>query len=94
MGIPRRSACTPPADADLAVSGELDVTTVDLFATTLDRTGVPDAPDELVVDATALTFTDHRNLLVLEQLAHRHDRSVRAADRASVAGAAGGGLWS
>jgi hypothetical protein len=54
-------------DADVAVSGELDVTTVDLFATTLDRTGVPDSPAELVVDATALTFTDH--LLVLEHLA-------------------------
>jgi MEDS: MEthanogen/methylotroph, DcmR Sensory domain len=63
-------------DADVAVSGELDITTVDLFATTLDRTGVPDAAAELVVDATALTFTDHRNLLVLEHLAHRHDRSV------------------
>jgi hypothetical protein len=63
-------------DADMAVSGELDVTTVDLFATTLDRTDVPHASAELVVDATALTFTDHRNLLVLEHLAHRHDRSV------------------
>ena len=40
--------------ADLAVSGELDLTTVDLFATTLDRVGLHDAPAELVVDATGL----------------------------------------
>jgi len=62
--------------ADLAVSGELDLTTVDLFATTMDRVGLHDAPDEVVVDATSLTFADHRNLLVLEQVARRHDRSV------------------
>ena len=58
------------------MSGELDLTTVDLFTTTLDRVGLHDAPAEIVVDATGLQFTDHRNLLVLEQLAHRHDRSV------------------
>src|SRR6185312_4408430 len=62
--------------ADLAVSGELDLTTVDLFATTMDRVGLHDAPDEVVVDATGLAFADHRNLLVLERLARRHDRSV------------------
>ena len=62
--------------ADVAVSGELDVTTVELFASTLDRAGVPGSPAELVVDATALAFADHRNLLVLEDLARRHDRSV------------------
>jgi MEDS: MEthanogen/methylotroph, DcmR Sensory domain len=62
--------------ADLAVSGELDLTTVDLFATTMDRVGLDDAPDEVVVDATGLAFADHRNLLVLEQVARRHGRSV------------------
>jgi anti-anti-sigma regulatory factor len=62
--------------ADLAVSGELDLTTVDLFATTLERVGLHDAPAEVVVDATGLAFADHRNLLVLEQLAHRYGRSV------------------
>jgi hypothetical protein len=62
--------------ADLAVSGELDLTTVDLFATAMDRAGLHDAPDEVVVDATGLAFADHRNLLVLERLARRHNRSV------------------
>jgi hypothetical protein len=62
--------------ADLVVSGELDLTTVDLFRTTMDRVGMHEAPAELVVDATGLAFADHRNLLVLEQLAHRHDRSL------------------
>lgn len=62
--------------ADVAVSGELDLTTVDLFATTMDRVGLQDAPAEVVVDATGLAFADHRNLLVLEALAHRHERSV------------------
>jgi MEDS: MEthanogen/methylotroph, DcmR Sensory domain len=63
-------------DADVAVSGELDLTTVDLFATTMDRVGLHDAPPDVVVDATGLAFADHRNLLVLEQLARRHERSV------------------
>jgi DcmR-like sensory protein len=62
--------------AELAVSGELDLTTVDLFATTMDRVGLPDGPAEVVVDATGLAFADHRNLLVLERLAHRHELSV------------------
>jgi anti-anti-sigma regulatory factor len=63
-------------DADVAVSGELDLTTVDLFATTMDRTAPYDTSGELVVDATGLDFADHRNLLVLEQVARRHGRSI------------------
>jgi anti-anti-sigma regulatory factor len=63
-------------DADVIVSGELDLTTVDLFATTLRRTGLDTATTDLVVDATGLAFADHRNLLVLELLAGRHGRSV------------------
>jgi hypothetical protein len=64
------------AGADVAVRGELDITTVDLFATTLRRAGLHGASDEVVVDATGLDFADHRNLLVLEEQARRHDRSV------------------
>ena len=61
--------------ADLALSGELDLTTVDLFATTMERVGLPrDA--EVVIDATGLVFADHRNLLVLERLADRHGGTV------------------
>jgi hypothetical protein len=62
--------------ADVAISGELDLTTVELFATTIDRTGLHLALADVVVDATDLAFADHRNLLVLERLARRHDRSV------------------
>jgi anti-anti-sigma regulatory factor len=71
---PFRVHATP--DADIALSGELDLTTVDLFATTLDRTGLTGGADDLVVDASGLEFADHRNLLVLERMADRYGRSV------------------
>lgn len=69
-----RMHATP--DADLALSGELDLTTVDLLAAALDRAGLEDRGPEVVVDATGLDFADHRNLLVLERMADRHGRSV------------------
>jgi anti-anti-sigma regulatory factor len=62
--------------ADLALSGELDLTTVDMFAAAVDRTGLGHGPAEVVVDATGLEFTDHRNLLVLERMADRYGRTV------------------
>ena len=71
---PFRLHATPSADA--ALSGELDVSTVDLFATALDRVGLHDAPADVVIDASDLDFVDHRNLFLLEQLGQRHDRSV------------------
>jgi anti-anti-sigma regulatory factor len=71
---PFRMHATP--DADLALSGELDLTTVDLFAAAVDRAGLNDRGSEVVVDATGLDFADHRNLLVLEQMADRHGSSV------------------
>ena len=71
---PFRMHATP--DADLALSGELDLTTVDLFATAVDRAGLDDRGSEIVVDATGLDFADHRNLLVLQRMADRHGRSV------------------
>lgn len=71
---PFRMHATP--DADLALSGELDLTTVDLFAAAVDRAGLADRGSEVVVDATSLDFADHRNLLVLERIADRHGRSV------------------
>jgi MEDS: MEthanogen/methylotroph, DcmR Sensory domain/STAS domain len=64
------------AGADIALSGELDLTTVDLFAGSLDRTGVADGAGEVVIDASGLEFADHRNLLVLERMADRYGRSV------------------
>jgi anti-anti-sigma regulatory factor len=73
-GAPFRMHATP--DADLALSGELDLTTVDLFAAAVDRAGLNDRGSEVVVDATGLDFADHRNLLVLEQMADRRGSSV------------------
>jgi anti-anti-sigma regulatory factor len=64
-------------DGDVAVSGELDLATADLFPQALDRTGVlAEGPDEIVVDATRLRFIDHRNLIALVELAHRHHRTI------------------
>ena len=62
--------------ADFALSGELDLTTLDLFAVAVDRAGVMDGSAEVVVDATGLDFADHRNLLVLERMADRYGRTV------------------
>ena len=62
--------------ADVALSGELDLTTVDLFAAAVDRTGLANGAAEIVVDATGLEFADHRNLLVLERMADRYGRTV------------------
>jgi hypothetical protein len=67
---------TASRDADVALSGELDLTTVDAFAVAVDRTGVMDGAGEVVVDATGLAFADHRNLLVLQQMADRYGRTV------------------
>lgn len=63
-------------DADLALSGELDLTTVDQFAAAVDRTGLVNGAAEVVIDATGLEFADHRNLLVLERMADRYGRAV------------------
>ena len=64
------------AGADAALSGELDVATVDLFASALERAGLHDTAADVVIDARHLDFADHRNLLLLEQLGHRRDRAV------------------
>jgi anti-anti-sigma regulatory factor len=62
--------------ADIALSGELDLTTVHQFATAVDHTGLVNGAAEVVVDATSLEFADHRNLLVLERMADRYGRTV------------------
>jgi anti-anti-sigma regulatory factor len=56
----------------IVLTGELDATAEDLFATALNRavTVVPGAP--VVVHGEAVTFIDHRSLLVLERYARRH----------------------
>ncbi len=63
-------------NADIALSGELDLTTVHRFATAVDHTGLVTGVAEVVVDATGLEFADHRNLLVLERMADRYGRTV------------------
>ena len=75
----RRAGAVPAArhpGADVALSGELDLTTVDLFAAAVDRIGLANGTAEVVVDATGLEFADHRNLLVLERMADRYGRAV------------------
>jgi len=67
---------TASRDADVALSGELDLTTVDAFAVAMERTGVMDGPGEVVVDATGLEFADHRNLVVLQRMADRYGRTM------------------
>lgn len=53
------------------LSGELDLSTADLFTTALDRTALPLRGAELVVDARGLDFIDHRSLLRLFEHARR-----------------------
>lgn len=53
------------------LSGELDLSTADLFTTALDRTALPLRGMELVVDARGLDFIDHRSLLRLFDHARR-----------------------
>jgi hypothetical protein len=42
----------------------------------VDRVGLAERTEEVVVDATGLECADHRNLLVLERMADRYGRSV------------------
>ncbi|HEX2301667.1 MAG TPA: MEDS domain-containing protein [Pseudonocardiaceae bacterium] len=51
--------------AAVSLSGELDLTSCDLFATALRRADLRPVDNELIIDATGLDFIDHRNLLIL-----------------------------
>ena len=51
--------------AAASLSGELDLTSCDLFATALRRADLRPVDGELIIDATELDFIDHRNLFVL-----------------------------
>ena len=62
--------------AAAALSGELDITTLDLFATALRRADLRPTDGELVIDATYLDFIDHRSLLVLAAHARRCDATA------------------
>lgn len=62
--------------ATASLSGELDLTSCELFATALRRADLRPVGGELIIDATELHFIDHRNLLVLA--AHAHDCGATA----------------
>ncbi|MGH3481243.1 MAG: MEDS domain-containing protein [Nocardioidaceae bacterium] len=68
-GAPFRlySSCAAAA----ALSGDLDLTSCELFATALRRADLRPVDGELIIDATELDFIDHRNLLVLAAHARR-----------------------
>lgn len=60
-------------EVDVELVGEVDVTAEELFDTTLERTVPLGQRSQPVVDASGLTFIDHRGLLVLERHARRND---------------------
>jgi ABC-type transporter Mla MlaB component len=63
-------------DHELALSGELDVTVRDVFPLALARAR-PQPRDGVVrIDATGLSFIDHRSLLALETYARQHEMIV------------------
>jgi anti-anti-sigma regulatory factor len=57
--------------AAVALGGELDLSTVELFPLALERAQVRPTGGEIVVDAAGLTFVDHGNLVALDRYAQR-----------------------
>jgi MEDS: MEthanogen/methylotroph, DcmR Sensory domain len=53
--------------ADVALAGSVDTFSVGHLATALQRIGVPPPGEQVVIDASALEFIDHRALLRLDQ---------------------------
>jgi anti-anti-sigma regulatory factor len=62
------------SNATFALGGELDLSTVDRFRRALGRIVVDHDP--IVVDATEVSFLDHRSVLALAETARRHERRV------------------
>jgi anti-anti-sigma regulatory factor len=58
-------------NADLVLSGELDITTVELLAGTLERLGPSSNVASLTLDAAELRFADHRSLIALSEFGSR-----------------------
>lgn len=67
-----------PADpgAHLALAGELDLATRELFDRAVCRLRLPPATGELIVDGAGLRFIDHRSLLRLAELARAHGTAL------------------
>jgi anti-anti-sigma regulatory factor len=70
--------------AGAALAGEVDLFSRELLADALDRADLPVIAGEIVIDATALDFIDHRGMQVLADLARRSGATVvlRTARRA------------
>lgn len=75
----------PSADVLFALTGELDASNRHVFAATLDRIWPTPASTTLRVDATELSFIDHRSLMALDDVARRHQQLVELHTEQSVA---------
>lgn len=64
------------SDADMGLSGEIDIDSVDLFDATMARTLPLLAGSQVVVDAHQLTYIDHRGLLALEGHARANNLQI------------------
>jgi hypothetical protein len=71
--------------ADLALAGEVDISCLDLFATTLARIlPLSCVGRELAVDGRGLEFINHRGLLAIDRHAVANDRDLVLRSRSSV----------
>lgn len=75
-----------PGSGEVALSGELDVTSAEILARALDRAVPPVVDGELTFDAAGLDFVDHRSLLQLADYAR--GRGATAVLRTPLASAA------
>jgi anti-anti-sigma regulatory factor len=62
--------------AAASLHGELDMTTVELLSLTLQRADLQPDGGEVVIDATGLTYIDHRALLMLAEHTRRAHATV------------------
>ncbi|SCL25229.1 MEDS: MEthanogen/methylotroph, DcmR Sensory domain [Micromonospora nigra] len=81
-----RLYAAPPGQGHATLAGELDLTTHQLFRTTLERADLEPTDGELVLHAADLHFLDHRSLVHLREYARR--RGATAVLRTSHAAAA------
>ena len=59
-----------------AITGEVDTMAIDLFETALGVTDAEVVNGELVLDASGLSFIDHRGMLALESYARRRETTL------------------
>jgi anti-anti-sigma regulatory factor len=78
----RLHARTTQEESTLALGGELDLTGHDLLSRALDRAAPRSIEGRILIDATDLSFIDHRGMLALDDYAGR--RGVTAVLRTSL----------